>query len=186
MKIGCLGWGSLIWKPGDLKVAGEWHSDGPAVPIEFSRVADGGELATAICLGVPTVDVLWARLANMSLEQACSDLASREGIPKQRTDGVGTLMVHDDARVDGLNKWALDRGLDAVIWTALPPRYQNIENRIPTAYQALRYLESLGPEDQAHARSYIEQVPEQIRTPYRNLFEVELGWQPMSACVSVG
>ncbi|MDU1189996.1 MAG: hypothetical protein E6990_18890 [Enterobacter sp.] len=50
MKIACLGWGSLIWKSGALPVAGEWQTDGPSLPVEFCRVSDGGELATAICM----------------------------------------------------------------------------------------------------------------------------------------
>ncbi len=33
MKIVCLGWGSLIWKPGDLKCNPEWQADGPVLPI---------------------------------------------------------------------------------------------------------------------------------------------------------
>jgi len=78
VRIGCLGWGSLIWIPGELRLAGDWRADGPALPIEFSRVADGGELATAICLGAATVDVLWAPLITNS----------RQGLPEQgaRTD----------------------------------------------------------------------------------------------------
>lgn len=176
MKIGCLGWGSLIWKPGDLKVAGEWHTDGPAVPIEFCRVADGGELATAICLGARPVDVLWARLGPTSLGQACDDLSRREGIPEHRTDGIGTLLVRDDDGVEGLSRWAVERGLDALIWTALPPRFQNIENRIPSAGEAISYLTNRRAENRTHARDYIQQVPEQIATRYRMAFAEQLGW----------
>ena len=176
MKIGCLGWGSLIWKPGELRLAGDWRADGPALPIEFSRVADGGELATAICLGAATVDVLWAPLITNSLQQACDDLASREGIPPARTDGIGVLMVHEVEDGGGLNSWALAHRLDALVWTALPPRYQNIENRIPTAPEAADYLMSLDEATQAHARDYLQKVPEQIHTAYRQFFAERLGW----------
>jgi len=34
-----LGWGSLIWSPGELKTVGDWSLDGPTLPIEFSRIA---------------------------------------------------------------------------------------------------------------------------------------------------
>nr|WP_314494621.1 hypothetical protein [uncultured Pseudomonas sp.] len=176
MKIACLAWGSLIWKPGDLQLAGQWHADGPAVPVEFCRVADGGELSTAICLGASCVDVLWARLATLSLEEACAQLAEREAIPAGRHDGVGTLLVHEDDGVDGLNRWALRQGLDAVIWTALPPRYLDIESRIPTAVQAITYLDGLEADTRTHARDYIQQVPAQIATGYRPLFADKLGW----------
>lgn len=39
MKIVVLGWGSLIWNPGDLKINSEWQKDGPTLPIEFARVS---------------------------------------------------------------------------------------------------------------------------------------------------
>lgn len=40
MKIACLGWGSLIWNPGDLKIKTEdWFSGGPILPIEFVRIS---------------------------------------------------------------------------------------------------------------------------------------------------
>lgn len=62
MVVACLGWGSLIWKPGSLSLASDWFTDGPELPIEFSWVSDGGELATAICLNAPPCQVLWALL----------------------------------------------------------------------------------------------------------------------------
>lgn len=176
MRIGCLGWGSLIWKPGELRLADDWRTDGPALPIEFSRVSDGGELATAICLGAGTVNVLWAPLIATSLQQPYESLANREGIPEHRTDGVGVLVVNSDDEDDGLNHWARAQRLDALIWTALPPRYQNTENRIPTAPEAVDYLRSLDDAVHSHAREYVEKVPVQISTAYRQVFTERLGW----------
>lgn len=133
MKICCLGWGSLISKPGQLRLAGEWSDGGPGVPVEFSRVTDGGELAPAICRGAEPVRVFWAALATHSLGLAYNELAQRERVPTHRTDGIGVLMVHDDDGYDGLSRWAFSQGLDALIWTELPPRFMNLLNRIPNA-----------------------------------------------------
>lgn len=37
MNVGILGWGSLIWCPGGLRIRTRWHSDGPPLPgYEFS------------------------------------------------------------------------------------------------------------------------------------------------------
>ena len=39
-EIVVLGWGSLVWNPGDLMLKdGVWHEDGPPLPLEFSRVS---------------------------------------------------------------------------------------------------------------------------------------------------
>ncbi|WP_231653145.1 hypothetical protein [Pseudomonas californiensis] len=175
LNIACLGWGSLIWVPGALPLAGEWYSDGPSLPIEFARVGDSGELATAICLNAPPVKVFWALVAADTLAQACEALREREQISVQREDGIGTLLT---ARLsEGLMmRWAKERGIDAIIWTALPPRINGIEGRIPSLDDALEYLGSLSGDTLDHARTYFEKVPEQIDTPYRRAIKRQLGW----------
>ncbi|RRV10813.1 hypothetical protein EGJ27_01465 [Pseudomonas sp. v388] len=167
-----------MWKPDTLPLAGEWYADGPQVPIEFSRVGDGGELATAICLNAPSVPVYWALMAVESLEQASAALHAREQIPLERHDGVGTLLVSRGPHAgDGvITRWARERQIDAVLWTALPPRYMNIEGRVPSDQDAVAYLAGLSGETLEHARRYIEQVPAQISTPYRRAIERQLGW----------
>lgn len=175
MNIACLGWGSLIWKPGALPVSGEWHGDGPRLPIEFSRVGDGGELSTAICLDTPLVPVLWARLQADSVEQARSALRQREQIPAAREDGVGWF-VPGPSPTGPLAEWAQARRIDAVIWTALPPRIADNENRLPSVEDAIGYLDALTGDTRAHARDYIAQVPAQIDTPYRRSIRQQLGW----------
>jgi len=175
MNIVCLGWGSLIWKPEPLPVSGEWHADGPLLPIEFSRVGDKGELATAICLNAPPVQVFWARLAVDTLEQACEALRQREQIPPERTDGVGVL-VTQGSTTGPLTEWAQQRQIDAVIWTALPPRIANSEGLIPGIDDALVYLRELEGEKREHARYYLRQTPEQLDTPYRRAIKQQLGW----------
>jgi len=175
MNIVCLGWGSLIWKPDPLPVAGEWHQDGPRLPVEFSRMSDGGELATAICLNAPRVPVLWAQLAVNSQEEATLALREREAIPPERKDGTGLLLI-DEQAVGELAAWARERHIDALIWTALPPRVGHNEGQLPTAAQAVAYLESLTGDVREHARQYIEQVPAQLDTPYRRVIRQQFGW----------
>ncbi|CAG8865708.1 hypothetical protein PS627_01627 [Pseudomonas fluorescens] len=176
MKIGCLGWGSLLWKPEPLRLAGPWREDGPELAIEFCRVGDGGELATAICVNAPPVPVFWAPLEVDDLASACAMLKEREQIPGHRSDGIGSLIVSPDA-TGALCEWALASGLDALVWTALPPRFDDIENRVPSEREVLGYLGSLQGETLEHARRYIEQVPLQIQTPYRAAIARSLGWE---------
>lgn len=175
MNIVCLGWGSLIWQPGVLPLADEWQADGPQVQIEFSRIGDGGELATAVCLNAPQVPVYWARLSVTHLREACDALRQREQIPASRQDGVGILPV-TDAPTGALSAWAQGREIEAIIWTALPPRIAHTEGRIPSPEEVLTYLNSLSGETRAHALNYIRQVPGQIDTPYRRAIAQTLGW----------
>jgi hypothetical protein len=174
MKIACLGWGSLIWKPGVLPLASQWFNDGPELPIEFSRVSDGGELATAVCLNAPPCQVLWALLNVQSLDAAVQALREREQIPIDRKDGVGIFTINA-LTVGVLGKWAADRRLDAVIWTALPPRFDSVEGLIPSLDDVLSYLIALDGDKLEHAKFYMESVPEQIDTPYRQAIK-KLGW----------
>ncbi len=37
MRIAVIGWGSLMWFPGQLGIKNWWHSDGPKLPIEFGQ-----------------------------------------------------------------------------------------------------------------------------------------------------
>lgn len=166
MRIACLGWGSLIWKPDGLPVAGEWCQDGPALPIEFCRVGDGGELATALCINAPPVPVMWAELRTLDLFEACAALRERESIPDERVDGVG-MLVSTPYSPGKLAEWALAHKLDAVIWTALPPRYLHTEGWIPTCEDAMAHLSGLTGKTAQHAYDYIRRVPVQIETPYR-------------------
>jgi hypothetical protein len=48
MKSAILAWGSLVWDPGDLKVAADFVANGPLLPIEFCRVSDDGRLTLVV------------------------------------------------------------------------------------------------------------------------------------------
>lgn len=174
LKTACLGWGSLIWKPGVLPLASDWFNDGPELPIEFSRVGDSGELATTICLNAPPCQVLWAVLDVKSLDEAVQALREREQIPDDRADGVGVFTI-TSSTVGVLGKWAADRQLDAVIWTDLPPRFEDVEGLIPSLDDVLSYLIALDGKTLEHAKAYMENVPDQIDTPYRREIR-KLGW----------
>jgi hypothetical protein len=176
MKIACLGWGSLIWKQEQLPVKGEWKKDGPTVPIEFCRVGDSGELATAICVNAAPLPVLWAWLETDDLAVARHALSLREGIPADRADGIGSLTV-TERPVGLLAEWAQARGIDAVIWTALPAKSDAVEGKIPSVEEAIAYLSGLEGEKRHHARRYIERVPAQVATPYRRAIVEALGWE---------
>lgn len=174
MKIACLGWGSLIWKSGALPVAGEWQTDGPSLPVEFCRVSDGGELATAICMNAPAVPVLWAWLEATTLSVACRALREREAIPEDRCDGIGSLLI--TGRDTGiLTTWARRKVLKRSSGPGFR-RSASQEGRVPAVDEAIAYLDGLSGQTRSHARDYICRVPAQLDTPYRRAIKEVLGW----------
>ena len=71
-----------------------------------------------------------------------------------------------------------DHAADAVIWTALGPKFNGKTGVAPTATDALRYLDSLNGVMRSEAENYIRKTPVQVATAYRKLFESSLGWTP--------
>lgn len=136
------------------------------MPIEFSRIGDGGELATAVGMNAPTCKVLWAVVDVRSLDDAVQALRQREQIPDDRHDGVG-VFTPNGSTGGVLAEWASSRQIDAVIWTALLPRFEDVEGLNPSVDDALDYLKRLAGEMLDHAHRYIRQVPSQIDTPHR-------------------
>lgn len=70
--------------------------------------------------------------------------------------------------------------LDAVIWTALGPEFDNKNDKIATLAQAIAYLRSLVDRGiPASAEEYVLKAPPQISTPFRSAFEAGFGWTPI-------
>ena len=176
MRIVCLAWGSLIWKPGVLPVWGKWHPDGPMLPIEFAHVGDNAELATALCPDVPNSSAYWARLDVDEIDVARHLLRQREEIDADRVDGVGTVLVGQPPGTllgsAEIHRWASSRDdIDAVVWTALPPRFAGTEGRVPSPNEAAVYLSKLTGQERRHAEDYVRRVPAEIRTANRDALE---------------
>ena len=80
---------------------------------------------------------------------------------------------HDESARIG--EWASEKGADAVVWTALKPRF-NGEVVTPTCKQIVGCLRSLEGQERARAEEYVRKTPPQIRTAYRKAIELDLGW----------
>ncbi len=183
MKIACLGWGSLVWDPRELPVQEKWFEDGPFLPIEFARQSNNGRLTLVVVPGYETmVRSLWTLFSLSTIEEAHEALYRREGIPKENKEkyvAVWSSAEHGNSKPLGIAKWAQNFDIDAVLWTALPPKFHD-ENRIPTALEAVDYLRQLPHEQRRAAERYIRMTPMQIDTPYRRRFEAEFGWTSLS------
>ena len=184
MIIGCLGWGSLIWDPRDLPICGTWFTDGPFLPIEFARQSQDDRITLVLVKNEdkPLVRSLWTVMLVPDVEQAKEELAERESTDKQKI-GVwenGTK-TSNDVIEQRIGAWAKRIGLDAVIWTNLPPKFQNKDGRIPTQDEVISHLSGLRGQKRGNAECYIRMTPRQIDTDYRRYIEAKLHWLPYQA-----
>ncbi|MBX3473565.1 MAG: hypothetical protein KF754_04215 [Planctomycetes bacterium] len=183
MRIAVLGWGSISWCPKQLQFKHEaesnntymgWRIDGPELPIEFARVSSDGRLTLVIQSGSQTVPVLWAESKCKSLEDARNNLAQREGM-KAATPGIGVWPANNDrifSVVETVKSWALDRKIDAVIWTALTPKPPKAGAAwSPTSQEVEEYIRGLDDEKLKVCTEYILNTPPQIRTALRPALE---------------
>jgi hypothetical protein len=186
MNIVCIAWGSLLWKPGPLKLASGWHPGGPPLPLEFARDSDDSdELALVLCPGVSLVPTYWAYVDAPDLASARAMLAEREKIAPGHPEFVGSIPAADSAPTDkapvqqDIAAWLRRRSIDAAIWTALPPKFDGTGGRMPSGPEVVAFLSGLEGETRAAAEFYLRRTPPHIDTRYRRLVEARLGWRPL-------
>lgn len=182
MKIAVLGWGSLIWKPLNLKVKGFWNTDGPLLPIEFARKSDDGSLTLVLFPDADNVQTLWAYSSFDDLDQAIENLRDRERTSRKR---IGYISIPDGSSncqvvpqvLDRIRQWVEERELDAVIWTDLPSNFEEEELKEFFEDNVISYLKGLTGDELKAAEIYLKKAPDQVRTKIRPRIEEELGWR---------
>jgi hypothetical protein len=199
VRIGCLAWGSLFWDPRTLPHESPFREDGFPLPIEFSRVSLDGRVTLVIDESAAVLQTLWVPLSVSTLEEAVTRLGEREKVAPERraewigryqkgsprkgsagTDAAAPLADAASALFDGLDEWLAARGLDAVVWTALPARTPGGRLHDPGLDALLEHLASLRGEARERAEEYIRRTPIGIRTKRREVFERVLGWVPLA------
>lgn len=181
MKIAYIGWGSLIWDQGSLKLKGTWQCDGPYLPVEFARVSQDGRLTLVLCRGVSPVQTLWAYAEEENLNAAIKGLRVRERTSANR---IGYLSLRNSKSrcrviedlVFVFESWLKEKGLDAAVWTDLPANFAERMGEAFTTENVISYLKSLEGDALAAAKAYIVNAPDSIDTPIRRAVEEELGW----------
>ncbi len=182
MKIAVLGWGSLIWNPGILDIDPEWRKDGPVLPIEFARVSGGDRLTLVIGEGFSRQTTLWTLSRKSTLADAANNLQERERCPNSVAIGKWSSTepggTEEGSVLSSIKHWAIDRGLEGVVWTALGPKRPNGKNGLASDDELLAYLKTLVAEGRSSAaREYFKKAPPQIETPLRQRIRAELGWK---------
>jgi hypothetical protein len=187
MEIAVIGWGSLIWCPGSLRIKTKWRSDGPKLPLEFARISQDGRLTLVIRPGAEKQPTYWAISEFDNLDDACQNLREREGCATPHIHWVTAKNgAADDVPpmvVKAVSGWRTTRELDAAIWTGLTTNWKEKRGgRDFTHKDAVRYLQELESErDRAkstydRAREYVENTPPLIQTKVRRAMQ-QKGWQ---------
>ena len=186
MNIAILGWGSLIWCPGSLRIRTLWRSDGPRLPIEFARISQDDRLTLVIHPGSPDQATYWAFSEFASLNDARNNLRRREktksgDIHHVLRDGSGGAGAARET-IQTLTEWIEQHpDVEAVVWTGLQSNWQE-KRGCPFALQdAMNFLSALEAErDRAkaaydRAREYMTNAPSAVDTPVRQAMRVR-GW----------
>lgn len=175
MKIVCLGWGSLIWKPERLSVKGEWYKDGVLLPIEFTRVSKDGRVTLIIDDQAEDVITLWNPMTITNLDDAIENLREREGTISSKIH-FATLESSDrNPFQKRIIDWLKLHEMDAAIWTGLSYS-QFTQFARPTIEQIISHLSTLKDKSLKDAREYIVNAPTQIETEYRLEIMNRLNW----------
>lgn len=174
MKIAVLGWGSLIWNTRELSVEGDrWYEDGPSLPLEFKRVSRDGRLTLVICPKYSEIASLYAISSFDNLDQALSNLMLREGTTKQHIgfynvqNGEQQIKRDNNSILPRLTTWLKEKGLDAVIWTDLPPNFKERTQLDFTIENVRTHLKKLNTESFKLVKQYVVNAPAQIQTKHR-------------------
>jgi hypothetical protein len=177
-RIACLGWGSLVWDPRDLPIQREWFADGPFVQVEFVRQSDDGRMTLVLEASAPPVRSLWAVMDSEEIVSAREALRKREKMSSKRRHQICAWSkgeVSPELILD-LPDWASAHGVEGVVWTALPSRFNGKEPCTPTSEDVVTYLQDLEGSSRDNAERYIRRAPRQIDTPYRRDIEAALHW----------
>ncbi len=178
----------MVWDPGSLPLESRWFGDGPLLPIEFARESNNRLITLVITPGATPLRSLWALMALGELESAKQALADRETRRKVKPQDVPKFVgFWSEAGTSGegyagdIGRWAFEKGLDAVVWTALPYGLKDQPGQKPSPEQVVSHLkDKLSGEQKKRAEEYIRKAPLQIETEYRKRIETELGWSPVS------
>lgn len=186
-----LGWGSLLWDQGasPLPLRTEWHSEGPSLPLEFSRVSTTRQGALTLVVDPKNgadCSTSFAVSSRELLEDAIRDLRCREGTISKRigfvdlVSGTQRSNVHP-ALADLVRSWAEERGFSSAVWTDLPSNFDE-DHRGPFSVEAAeQHLRSLGADGQRCAKEYIYRAPACVRTPLRDHVEGAEWWATYDA-----
>lgn len=183
MDIAVIGWGSLIWCPGSLRIRTKWRSDGPVLPIEFARISEDGRLTLVIHPSSAPQQTYWAFSELGDREPARRNLKEREGCSLAAihyfTANDASPSLASTVRA-ALASWLPKHAnIEAAIWTGLTTNWCEKLHNDFSPDDAVAYLEGLDTEQKREtykrAKEYVQNAPPSIQTELRKLMR-QHGW----------
>ncbi len=162
----------------------EWLPDGPVLNLEFSRKSETRAGALTLVIdpkhGAPCT-VKYALSKRSDPAKAVEDLRCREGraanIGLLFTDGSPPGFRQDDPAPGTIPTWAKEKGLDAVLWTALAGHFDAVPEK-DFLRAAVKYVQELKAEGKVKAAEYVWRAPDFVRTPLRDALQREPWFAP--------
>jgi hypothetical protein len=190
MNIIILGWGSLIWCPGGLRIKTRWYGDGPSLPIEFARISQDDRLTLVIQPGSAAQSTYWAVSEFTDLTEARQNLKTREKTKSADIHHVLRDGTHEGDAPAGIAEtiaaWMSQRShIDAAVWTGLPSNWRDKRGRDFAVDDARDFLLALEAErDRAkaaydRAREYVTHAPAGVDTSVRRAMRAR-GWNDIA------
>jgi hypothetical protein len=174
MNIAVLGWGSLVWCPGQLRIKSAWHNNGPRLEVEFARISKDGRLTLVIHPGSGEQQTYWAVSECEDVTAAIENLADREGCNKNKIGVEQRDHASTEARIRDWLKLKPD--VDAAVWTNHRSNWTDKRGKEFSCEEARLYIRELGRQKRARAEQYVRNTPVQIQTKLRERLRNELGW----------
>jgi hypothetical protein len=133
-------------------------------------VSADGRLTLVIDPAAQPVPTRFASSPRTAISEAVEDLRVREGTDRKN---IGFLIASTGrssreefagqaAVVEAVQAWCVSEHIDACVWTALPP---NFEQELDLAFSvdaALAYLKRLGKSNRDNALRYIRNAPPEV------------------------
>jgi hypothetical protein len=152
--LACIGYGSLIWNPGNLaphlQHPDQWFADGPLLPVEFARESSRQRITLAIITnptGYPNCATYWTTFNHDNINTARKQLADREACGEQYIGLMTTTGQVDStlppALLDVLKTKMEEKELDGMIWTELPCGFMDRRGQVPSVEEVCACLERL-------------------------------------------
>jgi hypothetical protein len=148
------------------------------VRVEFLRQSDSGLITLVLHPSGTDIRSHWALLSVNAIADGIEVLREREGTPKVSAIGHWSVGESAPEMIADLADWADSRGINHVVWTALPPKFHGEAERVPSAQDIVGHLKSCAGDIRARAEEYIRRAPRATQTRYRQIIESELGWTP--------